>query len=420
MKFKTEPVGHHLELRKGLSYKGSNLVDEAEVGLLTIDAFITGGGYKRGSEKPYEGDYKSEHIAEPGDVLLAMTEQQDGLLASPLKVPDDLGGMGELVFSLDVAKVIPTSGEVAPEYLFNFLRVPLNRRRAAYGDSGTTVQRLPYDVIYEQMIPVPSLVEQDRINSFIATLDRKVELNTAMAATIEQIAKTIFRSWFIDFDPVKAKMAGKVPVGMDHSTAALFPNSMEDSKFGPIPQGWRLKNLGEVCDIKQGRYLAPHQMTTSPVEFSDVPVIGGNGVLGYTNKSTFEHDVTLITCRGSKCGLLQWGKFPSWISNNAMAVTMKFSPEFGQYLYWAFKHADFDSVITGSAQPQITITNLSLLELLVPSVEILSLYSRIVNNFRSTLNQLEIETCQLTEVRDSLLPRLISGELQIPEEMMVS
>jgi type I restriction enzyme S subunit len=247
MRFKTELLGNHVTLRKGLSYKGDYLVEESSLGLVGLDAFVAGGGYKPGAEKPYSGPFKPDHLAESGDVLLAMTEQQDGLLASPLIVPENLGGYEELVLSHHVAKVVAKSGQLRPEFVFNFLRIPINRTRAAYGNTGTTVQDLPYDVIYEQLIPIPSLHEQDRINSFVATLDRKIELNYAMATTLEQIAQTMFKSWFIDFDPVKAKMAGEKPRGMDNTTSALFPDSMMDSEIGQIPSGWSIKTLDTIA-----------------------------------------------------------------------------------------------------------------------------------------------------------------------------
>jgi type I restriction enzyme S subunit len=188
MTFRTEPLGALISLRKGLSYKGEFLVEESSLGLLGLDAFLAGGGYKAGAEKPYSGPFKSEHLAGAGDVLLAMTEQQDGLLASPLLVPEDLGGYDRLVFSHHVAKVLAKSKHLRPEFVYNFLRVPINRTRAAYGNTGTTVQDLPYEVIYEQKIPLPSPLEQDRINSVISLFDRRIQLCLDMAENLGQLA----------------------------------------------------------------------------------------------------------------------------------------------------------------------------------------------------------------------------------------
>lgn len=117
--------------------------------------------------------------------------------------------------------------------------------------------------------------------------------------------------------------------------------------------------LGNVCYIKQGKYLGPNEMESNPSVGVAVPVIGGNGILGYTDKSTHTHPVPLVTCRGSKCGLMQWAEPPTWVSNNAMAVFFKHGIGDDYFLYNYFLGTNFDDVITGSAQPQITISNLS-------------------------------------------------------------
>lgn len=427
MSFKTELLGDHIALRKGLSYKGANLVEESEVGLLTIDAFVTGGGYKRGSEKPYDGEYKDEHIAEPNDVLLAMTEQQEGLLASPLKIPEDLGGMTELVYSLDVVKVLPKSGAIRPEFLFNFLRVPINRTRAAYGDTGTTVQRLPYDVIYEQLIPVPTMEEQDRINSFIAVLDRKIELNNSIAVNLERIAQSVFRSWFIDFDPVKAKMAGEKPVGMDAATAALFPDSMHDTELGPIPKGWSVQEFGEVNHLLMGQ--SPPGDTYNSIR-EGVPFYQGRTDFGvrFPKQRVFctagtrfaKAGEVLISVRAPVGDLNQaieacvigrgvasaMHKSGSQVYSYALLCSLK--PRLAYYngegtVFGAINRSDFNS-----------------LKVVEPSRQIVDSFETVAGPINDEIRNLFIQTENLIELRDSLLPRLISGEIQIPEEMLVS
>jgi len=125
--------------------------------------------------------------------------------------------------------------------------------------------------------------------------------------------------------------------------------------------------LGEVCEIRQGKYLSPGQMEAQPTEEAFMPVVGGNGILGYTTKSTFTFPVPLVTCRGSKCGLMQWAEPPTWVSNNAMAVYFKggFGDNF--FLYQYLLQSDFDDVTTGSAQPQITVSSLALKKILLPA-----------------------------------------------------
>jgi type I restriction enzyme S subunit len=137
-------------------------------------------------------------------------------------------------------------------------------------------------------------------------------------------------------------------------------------------------SLGEVCEIKQGKYLAPNQMEENPTDENFVPVVGGNGVLGYTDQSTFSFPVPLVTCRGSKCGLMQWAEPPS---NNAMAVYFKENQGDNFFLHQYLLNSSFDDVITGSAQPQITVTNLSLKRILIPDLET----QRAISSFAKTI-----------------------------------
>jgi type I restriction enzyme S subunit len=144
-------------------------------------------------------------------------------------------------------------------------------------------------------------------------------------------------------------------------------------------------SIGEVCDIKQGRYLAPNQMEPTPTNECFVPVIGGNGVLGYTDQSTFPFPVPLVTCRGSKCGLMQWAEPPTWISNNAMAVYFKKNQGDNFFLHQYLLNSSFDDVTTGSAQPQITVTNLSLKQILLPDLQTQKIISLVMKNIEGKI-----------------------------------
>jgi type I restriction enzyme S subunit len=428
--FRTELLGNHITLRKGLSYKGTNLVEESDVGLLTIDAFIAGGGYKRGSEKPFGGGYRPEHIAQAGDVLVAMTEQQEGLLASPLKIPEDLGGMAELVFSLDVAKVISTSGAIGPEFVFNFLRVPLNRARAAYGDTGTTVQRLPYEVIYEQRIPVPSLEEQDRINSFIAILDRKIQLNTSMAVTLEKIAQSVFGSWFVDFDPVKAKMAGEKPVGMNEATAALFPDSMEETELGMTPVGWKVVTLKAVASQrKESIKVKDLSADEVYVDLDSIP-----------RKSLYFHDwknaASVQSGKTRFCSNdILFGKLRPYfhkvviaptkgICSTDIVVVTPMRDELLPFVACLVNQTSFVEFLshrsTGTRMPRTSWSEMCEFRFACPPELVLNQFGQLMLGSVKKALELQLEIRNIQELRAKLLPRLVSGELQLPEEILVS
>jgi type I restriction enzyme S subunit len=133
---------------------------------------------------------------------------------------------------------------------FRFLKYWLNSYVLAlhvYGHrDGTVAERLNLPTIRGLPIPVPPLDQQEAIAHILGTLDDKIELNRHMNETLEALAQSIFISWFVDFDPVRAKMEGRQPAGMDAETAALFPAEFEDSALGQIPKGWK---VGSVTDL---------------------------------------------------------------------------------------------------------------------------------------------------------------------------
>ncbi len=222
------------------------MAENSEVALIGMDSHNDGGGYKEGSEKPYSGPYKPEHVAEVGDVIFAATEQGFGLLGSPLMVPES-EKFQTFIFSHHVLKAFPISEDFLPEYLYNIYRVEKYRTKAAYGDTGTTVRAIPSEVMEEQMVPLPDLSTQQAINEIIATIDQQIANNKALSKSLENLAQAIFKSWFVDFDPVFAKSRSEKPFGMDAETASLFPSLFEKSDQEEIPAGWKIGKIKDIC-----------------------------------------------------------------------------------------------------------------------------------------------------------------------------
>jgi type I restriction enzyme S subunit len=415
MTFEHHLLGEFIKIEKGMTYKGEFLSEDSEVGLIGMDSFVPGGGYKHGSEKPYDGPHKAKNTANAGDLIICCTDvTQDGsVLAAPLLVPEDLGGYSSLLYSHHVGKVVEIKEGLRQEFIYNFLRIPINRIRLAYGDTGTTVRALPYEVVYEQLIPVPKLYEQDQINSFIATLDRKIELNIAMATTLERITNSIFRSWFIDFDPVKTKMSGEKPRGMDDATAALFPDSMEDSELGPIPKNWEVATVGDVL-VKQKPGKLYDQKTS--MREGLVPVLdqGRSGVVGYHNDApgyVATPDNPVVVFANHTC-TLRFVSYPFSVIQNVFPIL---GNELSVYwLYFALQgKQDFDSY--KGHWPDLVIK-----PVVKPTQILAEAFERLTTPLLKQMWNLEKENQSLVQLRDSLLPRLISGELQIPEKMLVS
>ena len=313
--------------------------------------------------------------------------------------------------------------------------------------AGATRNALTKGHIESLEISKPSLAIQTGIADQLETLDKKIEINHQINQTLEQMAQAIFKSWFVDFEPVKAKIAaleaggseddallaamqvisGKDPQQLtqlqtenpEHyttlrATAELFPAAMQESELGEIPVGWFLPSFEELTTAKQGRYLSKDKMLAEANEEFKVPVWGGNGILGYAEKSAYSSPVVLMTCRGSNCGLIKYTESASWVSNNSFACTPCIGSSW--FLLNYFQLSTFEDCISGSAQPQITHTALKTKQLKFPvQQQLCEQYSEIINPIFDHILQLKKEIITLKETRDTLLPKLLSGELAIAD-----
>ena len=156
------------------------------------------------------------------------------------------------LFSGRCLRVRPNSNHVDSGYLSWFFGLTSFKEHIRRIAVGATMPSLNTDLLSNVEVILPPLEEQKAIAHILGTLDNKIELNQQMNRNLEAIAQAIFKSWFIDFDPVRAKMEGRQPAGMDAATAALFPDSFEDSPLGEIPKGWRVSTIGESVRVVGG------------------------------------------------------------------------------------------------------------------------------------------------------------------------
>ena len=307
---------------------------------------------------------------------------------------------------------------------------------------GSTVPRVLKTDILGLQIPLPSIDKQKAIAHILGTLDDKIELNRKTKETLEAMAKALFKSWFVDFDPVRAKAEGR-PTGLPAEISDLFPNSFEDSELGEIPSGWSVEELGDCSlDIESGR--RPKGGIDKNLAYG-IPSIGAESIapVGQFDfsktkwvESAFAEsagkgwiqnfDVALYK-DGGKPGefrprtALYGDGFPFEKAMVNEHVFLLRSSQLGQpYLYYLF---NFDLVLAqiihkGSskgAQPGLNQDEVRTSSFVKPAKDLLDIFNRTVEpGIRKQL--LLGKECQaLSELRDSLLPKLISGEIRIPD-----
>lgn len=237
--------------------------------------------------------------------------------------------------------------------------------------------------------------DQRRIASILSSLDRKIELNNKINADLEEMAQAIFKNWFVDFEPFK-------------------DGKFVDSELGMIPEGWKVGTLDEIFSLKYGKNLS----TSMILEKGDYPVYGANGIIGYYNEYNCDKYSVLVTSRGNGSGDVSRTHHPkSFITNNSFIVESLEQYKYIElpFINGLFNIIDFKSYCSGSAQPQLTNKAMRNICIISPPMEIVIKYCEMLETLFSHIECVIAENSRLSLLRDTLLPRLMSGELEVPE-----
>ena len=263
-------------------------------------------------------------------------------------------------------------------------------------------------------IPYPSLDEDEQraIAHVLGALDDKIELNRRMNETLEEMARALFKSWFVDFDPVRAKMEGRwqrgesLP-GLPAEHYDLFPDRLVDSDLGEIPEGWEVKTLGEVVELAYGKPLrADHRKGGS------VPVYGSNGQVGRHDERLVAGPGIVVGRKGNP-GVVTWAHGDLFPIDTAFYVLLRDSNVGLPFLFFALTGQDLPSVSADSAVPGLNRNLAYMNRQLVPEQLILDEFNDYVGTIFSRRHGLDEESRALAAQRDTLLPLLVSGEVGV-------
>jgi len=296
-------------------------------------------------------------------------------------------------------------------------------------NADSAVPGLNRNAAHARRILVPPLPEQRAIAHILGTLDDKIELNRQMNETLEAMAQALFKSWFVDFDPVVVnaiKAGNPIPekfaaraahyranpdaLGLPEDILRLFPARFVDSELGPIPEGWEVKQVREFAALKGGQQLSKKHIK----DHGPVPVFGGAGIMGYTTISNATGFVITVGRVGAYCGQFFRHIGEAWINNNASLVRVH-ERKLGEWLYLALRNANIDVIKKGAAQPFVANSDIERLPILWPGINLASRLSEFVSKMRALQDHYVVESRTLAALRDTLLPKLISGELRVPD-----
>ena len=357
-------------------------------------------------------------LPEPGDVVMT-TEAPLGEIAQ----------IGSCKVALG-QRLITLRGK--PDVLNNtYLRFAMQaafvQNQLKARSTGTTVLGISQRELRKVEIPLPPLSEQCRIAHILGTLDDKIELNRQMNETLEATVRAIFKSWFVDFDPVKAKVEGYKPPCMDSKTAALFPSAFQDSPLGKIPDGWKVVALPEVIEVNPRRVLKRGKIAPY-LPMQNLPTQGhrpDNWTYREFNSGTkFINGDTLLAritpcLENGKTGFVDFlGEDEvGWGSTEYIILRPKppFPLEFGYYL------ARSDSLrvfaihnMTGTTGRQrVPASCFDYYQFAVPTVPIVQEFGKIVKPLMKKIRVNNQQSHALSQIRDTLLPKLLSGEIRV-------
>jgi type I restriction enzyme S subunit len=257
-------------------------------------------------------------------------------------------------------------------------------------------------------LPLPPLDEQRAIGRILSSLDDRIELNRKMNLSLESLTMAIFQSWFVDFDPVRAKAEGREPEGMDAATAALFPSYFVDSTVGPIPTNWDVVGLGDLIELAYGKALKAEDRRPG-----GVPVMGSNGRIGWNDEALVKGPGIVVGRKGNP-GTVTWVNSNFFPIDTAFYVKPKERASGLHVLRYQLALLGLPSLGADSAVPGLNRDMAYLTRLANPPKNLAERFESVSAPVmkRVELNDRSMEA--LGNVRDTLLPRLISGKLRTP------
>lgn len=359
-------------------------------------------------------------FAKPGDVLLT----HKGTMGKTAIVPESRYPTTILNPQITLYRVAE-SGRLQARYLKFFFDSQIFQRLLIQISATSTINTLPIKEQKKLEIPVPSQETQYEVVGVLGALDDRITLLRETNTTLEAIAQALFKSWFVDFDPVHARARGEEPAGLAPEVAALFPDSFEESELGMVPKGWKVGVLGEVADTVR-KQIQPGAMTadTLYVGLEHIPRLSlGLNAWGTAEelesaKSCFEKGDVLFGKLRPYFHKIVIAPFEGVCSTDILVCRAK-SPEYYAFVLMHLFSTELvsyaDRLSNGAKMPRVNWNDLAAYQVAIPPTELALTYMDVVKPMFAQITDNVLQAQTLAILRDALLPRLISGQLRLPE-----
>jgi type I restriction enzyme, S subunit len=339
----------------------------------------------------------------------------------------------DVSFNQDVKAIKVIGSIVDPWFLLFWFMSNETDLLSMVENTGIGAGKLDTTLLQNMLIQIPPLKERQAIVGFAKALDDKIELNRKMNVTLEGMAQALFKSWFVDFDPVidnaleagnpipeplakraevrrqslASGIANRKALPAEQAGAKQFPAAFQfTEELGWVPEGWEVGKLSDLLEVKYGK---DHKKLSE----GSIPVYGSGGLMRHADKSLYSGESVLIPRKGTLSNILYLDE--EFWTVDTMFYTIPKGQYFPKYAFYHLKSLDFTSLNVGSAVPSMTTKVLNALPIIMPDEATFQNFDTVLTSYfdRIYANNKQSET--LTKLRDTLLPKLISGELRIPE-----
>lgn len=318
---------------------------------------------------------------------------------------------------------------ILPEYLAYFFHSPEGKHKLLSNASQVGVPSIarPSTHLKSIEVPLPPLAFQQSACDLLAALESRIEHNHALAVNLEAIARNLFKSWFVDFDPVSAKAAGEKSAGLTDDIAALFPDRFVESEIGDVPEGWKVGTLGDVCKLNQETWSTKkHPEILEYIDLSNVKSGCIEDATSYLWDESPSRARRVLRCGDTIVGTVRPGNrsfaliaTDGLTGSTGFAVLRPSHSYHREYLYLAATSDDaierLAHLADGAAYPAVRPDVVTGTEVVIPNDEIMRQFSVITCPMFDQIAVCQSEASVLSSLRDILLPRLISGKLRVED-----
>lgn len=362
----------------------------------------------------------------PGDILFVCK----GSPGRTNWVPDHV----DFCIAQDMVAVRANPVKIYPKYLFAALRSEVIQAQISNMHVGTMIPHFKKGDFHKLLIPVPDGNAQVAIGDLYFEMSQRVNVLRETNATLEAIAQALFKSWFVDFDPVRAKMAGRAPEGMDVATATLFPDAMEETALGMVPKGWRHQPVSGVVD---GVYDGPHatppeaesggiflgikNLTGSALDLTETRFIGDADWARWT-KRVAPHAGDIVFSYEATLGFFALipPDLRCCLGRRLALIRPKAKDGAGHFWFHQFVAQPFQALLAKHTIQGATVNRIALKEfpsytVLVPPLTLQLAFDQAAASLWARIHGNQQQALLLAKLRDTLLPRLISGQLRLPK-----